>query len=78
MRTFLIDDDFISLYVAEHVLRLEAFAADIQLFTTGEAALSALAAHLPSSALKAAAGAAERGTILPVPLFLAIRGWQEM
>jgi CheY-like chemotaxis protein len=48
MRTFLIDDDFISLYVAEHVLRLEAFAADIQLFTTGEAALSALAAQLPT------------------------------
>lgn len=48
MLTYLIDDDPISLYVAEHVLRTEDFTADIQLFTTAEEALSFLLAHLPT------------------------------
>jgi CheY-like chemotaxis protein len=48
MLTYLIDDDFISLYVAEYVLRTENFTADIRLFTTAEAALSSLLADLPT------------------------------
>jgi CheY-like chemotaxis protein len=48
MLTYLIDDDLISLYVAEHVLRTEAFTEDIELFTTAEAALNSLAAQLPT------------------------------
>jgi CheY-like chemotaxis protein len=48
MLTYLIDDDLISLYVAEHVLRTEGFTEDIELFTTAEAALCSLAAQLPT------------------------------
>jgi CheY-like chemotaxis protein len=48
MLTYLIDDDVISLYLAEHVLLLEEFASDMQLFPTAEAALNALVEHLPT------------------------------
>jgi len=48
MLTYLIDDDVISLYLAEHVLSLEDFASDIQLFPTAETALNALVEHLPA------------------------------
>lgn len=48
MLTYLIDDDIISLYLAEHVLLLEDFDSDIQLFQTAEAALNALVEHLPT------------------------------
>jgi CheY-like chemotaxis protein len=48
MRTYLIDDDMISLYLAEQVLQLEDFATDMQLFSTAEAALHSLVQHLPS------------------------------
>jgi CheY-like chemotaxis protein len=48
MRTYLIDDDSISLYLAEQVLWLEDFATDMHLFSTAEAALSSLVEHLPT------------------------------
>jgi CheY-like chemotaxis protein len=48
MLTYLIDDDAISLYLAEQVLQLEDFATDMQLFSTAEAALNSLVAHLPT------------------------------
>jgi CheY-like chemotaxis protein len=48
MLTYLIDDDVISLYLAEHVLLLEDFALDIQMFLTAEAALNSLVEHLPT------------------------------
>lgn len=48
MRTYLIDDDVISLYLAEQVLQLEDFTTDIQLFSTAEAALNSLVEHLPT------------------------------
>ncbi|MVN74775.1 response regulator [Hymenobacter sp. HMF4947] len=46
MLTYLIDDDFISLYLAEHVLRIEDFTTDILLFSTAETALSSLVENL--------------------------------
>lgn len=46
--TYLIDDDSISLYLAEQVLRLADFTADIRPFPTAEAALSSLVGHLPT------------------------------
>jgi CheY-like chemotaxis protein len=48
MLTYLIDDDIISLYLAEQVLSLEDFTTDIQLFSTAEAALTSLVEHLPT------------------------------
>jgi len=48
MLTYLIDDDFISLYLAEQVLRLANFTTDIRPFATAEAALHALLAQLPT------------------------------
>lgn len=46
MLTYLIDDDVISLYLAEQVLRLADFTTDTVLFSTAEAALNSLVEHL--------------------------------
>jgi CheY-like chemotaxis protein len=48
MLTYLIDDDIISLYLAEQVLELEDFTTDMKLFSTAEAALTAIVEHLPT------------------------------
>ena len=48
MLTYLIDDDIISLYLAEQVLLLEDFATDIQLFPNAEVALSTIVENLPT------------------------------
>ena len=48
MLTYLIDDDFISLYLAEQVLELEGFSTDMQLFSSADTALSDLVEHLPT------------------------------
>jgi CheY-like chemotaxis protein len=48
MLTYLIDDDIISLYLAEQVLQLEDFTTDIVLFSAAEVALNALVEHLPT------------------------------
>lgn len=48
MVTYLIDDDVISLYLAEQVLQLENFATEVQLFSTAEAALKSLVENLPT------------------------------
>jgi CheY-like chemotaxis protein len=48
MLTYLIDDDIISLYLAEQILRLEDFTPDMELFLTAEAALASLVEHLPT------------------------------
>jgi len=45
---YLIDDDVISLYLAEQVLELADFAEDIRLFSTAESALNSLVEHLPT------------------------------
>jgi CheY-like chemotaxis protein len=44
----LIDDDAISLFVAEQILREAGFAAPIHSFTNAEKALHSLVSHLPS------------------------------
>ncbi len=46
MLTYLIDDDIISLYLAEQVLLMEDFTTDIQLFPNAEAALSSIVEQL--------------------------------
>ncbi|RZK61966.1 MAG: response regulator [Hymenobacter sp.] len=50
MLTYLIDDDAISLYLAEQVLRLADFTTAVRTFLTAEAALSYLLAQLPAQA----------------------------
>ncbi|MGI4738019.1 MAG: response regulator [Janthinobacterium lividum] len=52
MLTYLIDDDQISLYLAEQVLRLVDFTTDIRPFSNAEAALHDLLAQLPTQAPK--------------------------
>ena len=44
MKTYLIDDDSLSLFLAEHLLRLENFASTIHSFQSAEEALVALLA----------------------------------
>lgn len=48
MLTYLIDDDNISLYLTEQVLRMEDFATDIRTFLAAEEALAVLVAGLPA------------------------------
>ena len=48
MLIYLIDDDTISLYLTEQVLRLEGFATDIRAFASAEEALEVLVAGLPA------------------------------
>lgn len=48
MLTYLIDDDYISRYLAEQALLLAEFTTDIRSFSTAGAALAALVAHLPT------------------------------
>ena len=48
MLTYLIDDDNISLYLTEQVLRMEDFATDIRTFLGAEEALECLVSGLPA------------------------------
>jgi CheY-like chemotaxis protein len=50
MLTYLIDDEYISRFVAEQVLRQAGFAAPIRSFAQAEEALHCLVSHLPTEA----------------------------
>ncbi len=50
MLTYIIDDDLISLYLTEHMLRIEKFSADILTFLSAEKALTYLVARLETDA----------------------------
>ncbi|ALW86773.1 hypothetical protein AUC43_17825 [Hymenobacter sedentarius] len=49
MRTYLIDEDPISLFLTEHVLRTEGFADDIRAFTAAEEALAYLVPRIATA-----------------------------
>lgn len=68
MLTYLIDDDGISLYLTKQVLRMEAFATDVQEFLSGPAALDDLLPRL--------AGAAELPRVVFLDLNMPVMsGW---
>ncbi len=46
MLIYLVDDDFISLFLTEQVIRIEKFADNVRAFGSGEAALAALLLRL--------------------------------
>ncbi len=48
MLIYLIDDDTISLYLTEQVLRIEGFATDIRTFVAAGEALNLLVSRLPA------------------------------
>jgi CheY-like chemotaxis protein len=48
MKTYLIDDDDMALFLARHLLQSEDFSTTICAFQSAEAALAALLAHAPA------------------------------